>query len=91
MQHQGRRPLPQGSGFRSTATAMDVDRFFQTTTSEEALILIEKYNVSYIYVGDHERFLYPEQGISKLERMVAEGSLSLAYRNETVAIYSAAN
>lgn len=82
---------PRVQDFAVQQRAMDVDRFFQTTISEEALILIEKYNVSYIYVGDHERFLYPEQGISKLERMVDEGSLSLAYRNETVAIYRTAS
>ncbi len=65
----------------------DVDRFFSTTRPDEAWAFLDKYGVSYIYVGDHERLVHPAEGLDKFERMAAAGDLAVVYRNEAVAIY----
>ena len=65
----------------------DVERFFSTTRASEAAAFLDKYNVRYIYVGDHERKVHPAAGLEKFERMAADGDLAVAYRNETVTIY----
>ena len=65
----------------------DVERFFSTVRASEAETFLDKYNVRYIYVGDHERKVHPAAGLEKFERMAADGDLAVAYRNETVTIY----
>ena len=44
----------------------DVQRLFKCNDLMESLQIIEKYKIDYIYVGENERFLYPE-GIVKIE------------------------
>ena len=65
----------------------DVERFFSTVRASEAETFLDKYNVRYIYVGDHERKVHPAAGLEKFERMAADGDLAVVYRNETVTIY----
>jgi hypothetical protein len=38
-------------------------------------------------VGQLERIVYPAEGLAKLDRLVAEGVLDVAYRNDGVTIY----
>ena len=54
--------------------------------------LLEKYRISYIYVGALERLYYPEEGISKFEEMESQGLLEVVYpgskdSNPEVTIY----
>ncbi|MBF8266922.1 MAG: hypothetical protein HW388_430 [Dehalococcoidia bacterium] len=64
----------------------DVRRIYSTTRREEALELLGKYRVEYIYVGEIERHYYSPQGLEKFDRMVGT-DLELAYTNPEVKIY----
>jgi YYY domain-containing protein len=65
----------------------DADVFYRTTSLEEARELIDKLNVGYIYVGQLERTIYPEEGLDKFEDLRGFGELELVYRNAGVKIY----
>jgi len=64
----------------------DIRSIYSTTNRENALKLLSKYQVKYIYVGELERHYYPEQGLEKFERML-DTDLELVYANPTVQIY----
>ena len=64
----------------------DVRRMYSTTNREDALALIHKYRVEYIYVGEIESHYYPVQGLEKFERM-RDTDLELVYANPEVRIY----
>jgi YYY domain-containing protein len=64
----------------------DVRRMYSSTSREEALVLFDKYQVEYIYVGEIERHYYPVQGLEKLEHM-RDRDLELVYANPEVRIY----
>ena len=53
---------------------------------EEALELLDKYRVEYIYVGELERHYYLQQGLEKFDRMLGT-DLELVYVNPGVQIY----
>ena len=64
----------------------DVNRIYSTVSINDALNLMQKYGVEYVYVGELERIYYPEAGIAKFEEM--EGAhLERVYQNTKVAIY----
>ena len=48
--------------------------------------LIHDLHVGLIYVGQIEEYLHPE-GVQKIQRMAADGELSLLYQNDRVSIY----
>ncbi|OFV65548.1 MAG: hypothetical protein SBU_001476 [Candidatus Syntrophoarchaeum butanivorans] len=50
---------------------------------EEVIKILERYNVSYIYIGPVERERYP-QGVLKFEDW---DGCEVAYKNECVTIY----
>ena len=63
-----------------------VNRIYSTTSPREAMSLLQRYGVKYVYVGELERLYYPEEGIRKFQQM--EGAeLDSVYRNEKVTIY----
>jgi uncharacterized membrane protein len=64
----------------------DIRRIYSTTNRENALQLLDKYQVEYIYVGELERHYYPAQGLEKFERML-DTDLELVYANQAVQIY----
>ena len=64
----------------------DIRRIYSTTNREEALKLLGKYQVEYIYVGELERHYYPQQGLDKFNGMVGT-DLELVYVNPAVQIY----
>lgn len=64
----------------------DVDRLFRTTDSDQAIALLQKYKVRYIYVGELERLYYPASGIAKFDDMV-DVYLEVVYQNQEVKIY----
>ena len=64
----------------------DVNRIYSTTDASEALSLLRKYGVEYVYVGQLERLYYPLDGIEKFDAELSE-HLDEVYRNEQVRIY----
>jgi YYY domain-containing protein len=64
----------------------DISRIYSTTRREEALELLDKYQVEYIYVGELERHYYPQRGLDKFDGMLGT-DLELAYDNPEVKIY----
>jgi len=65
----------------------DVRALFDTADIEQALRILNKYGVQYVYVGELERTYYLPAGIDKFEQMVALGHLQKVYENEGVSIY----
>ena len=65
----------------------DVRTIYSTLNAADAMRLLNRYRVSYIYVGDLERTFYDPSGIAKFDVMRASGQLELVYENERVKIY----
>ncbi|HEX9374513.1 MAG TPA: DUF2298 domain-containing protein, partial [Roseiflexaceae bacterium] len=66
---------------------MDVHQIYRSTSPDEALRLLSKYHVGYVYVGPIERAAYGEAGMLKFDQM--NGTyLRLAYQNDGVKIYA---
>ncbi|MCL4370395.1 MAG: DUF2298 domain-containing protein [Chloroflexi bacterium] len=66
----------------------DVKTMFDTTDVAQLSVLLQKYHVRLIYVGDLERAYYSAVGLAKFDGMVAAGKLSVLYRSDGVTIYS---
>jgi YYY domain-containing protein len=81
--HQGEQRYDWQVGQRSG----DADTLYRTTDLEEARQLIAKMNISYIYVGQLERSIYPFEGLDKFEAMRGWGDVALAFENPGVKIY----
>ncbi len=65
----------------------DVERFYRTTSPEEAADFLNEYDVRYIVVGELEQVIYPSEGLQKFENMVSEGDLRRIYTDATSVIY----
>ncbi len=65
----------------------DVNALYSTTNTAEALAILEKYNVQYIYVGQLEWVYYNPQGLIKFDAMTEQGLLEEVYHNAGVSIY----
>ena len=66
--------------------ADDVHRIYSTTDASEALLLMRKYGVEYVYVGRLESLYYPQEGLEKFDNALSE-HLENVYRNEDVKVY----
>ena len=66
--------------------ARDVDRIYATREPDEALDLMRKYNVEYVYLGRLERLYYPAAGLAKFDGDTAP-FLDEVYRTDQVRIY----
>jgi uncharacterized membrane protein len=75
-------------GYRSAIAdrARDVKQIYSTTDASEALLLLHKYGVEYVYVGQLERLYYPDDGLGKFEGDLSE-HLERVYQNDHVKIY----
>jgi len=60
----------------------DVKTIYTTREAQEALTLMDKYAISYVYVGPAEQSLYPAYGLNKFETM-----LDVAFRQGSVTNY----
>lgn len=60
----------------------DIETLYTSTDATAVLALLDKYDVSYVYVGQVERARYPEAGLAKFE-----GILVPAFSSSTVTIY----
>jgi uncharacterized membrane protein len=65
----------------------DVTDAYNTTSVEEALRIIDRYNVEYIIVGDLERAYYDANGLAKFETMAGQGLLEVVYSRDGTTIY----
>jgi uncharacterized membrane protein len=65
---------------------IEVDRFYGTSNMPDAVELLRKYDVKYVYVGEMERNYYAGEGISKFDGMESYG-LNPVYRDGPVVIY----
>ena len=63
----------------------DVDLVFNTSDNANALELLKKYNVAYIYIGALERDKYTAMGLQKFDNYT--DSYDQIYMNEGVSIY----
>ncbi len=66
--------------------ARDVDHVYSTTDADEALELLRKYGVEYVYVGRLERLYYPEAGLAKFDEAMSP-ALEQVYSTDEVRIY----
>ncbi len=69
----------------------DVNTLYSTTNTAEALSILDKYNVKYIYVGQLEWVYYTPDGLNKFDNMADQGLLEEVYRNSGVSIYQVMN
>ena len=83
-QRQQRAVLP---GELVSRRIEDVNTLYNTPSTNEAQAILDKYGVSYIYVGDLERAYYWPEGIAKFEQMASDGRLEIVYQNSAVTIY----
>ncbi|RMH00734.1 MAG: hypothetical protein D6706_03145 [Chloroflexi bacterium] len=83
-QRQQRAVLP---GTLVSNRIIEVNRLYNTTSIPEALAILEKYEVGYVYVGQLEWVYYAPEGLRKFDQMVNEGYLEEVYRNEGTSIY----
>ena len=82
--HQIQQRTPHDGAVRERRR--DVNQIYGTPSQGEALELMRKYGVRYVYVGPLERLYYPQWGVDKFEGMVGR-SLSRVYENSQVTIY----
>jgi len=61
----------------------DVDRLYRTASMDEVGQIVDKYGVTYIYVGDLERSTYGEEALRKFS------SLPIAFQSGSVTVYQA--
>jgi len=64
----------------------DVATMYNTRDKSQALELLRRYQVSYIYVGQLEKAYYDPAGLAKFDQM-AGSELELVYENSQVKIY----
>ena len=83
-QNQQRAAVP---GNKVDSRINDVRQLYNTTQIQEALNIIDKYNVGYVYVGQLEWVNYTPDGLNKFDTMVDQGYLEEVYRNEGTSIY----
>jgi uncharacterized membrane protein len=65
----------------------DINQLYNTININDALAILDKYNVGYIYVGQLEWVYYAPQGLLKFDQMVDAGYLEEVYRNDGTSIY----
>jgi YYY domain-containing protein len=65
----------------------DVKTLYNTVNVSDAVKMLARFHVSYIYVGPMEHAFYEEQGLAKFDRMAQAGLLELVHDNGQVKIY----
>ena len=83
-QRQQRAVLP---GDLVSSRIQDVETLYNTTDINEALAILDKYGVSYVYVGELEKAYYQPRGIAKFEQLTNDGRLERTYQDPSVTIY----
>jgi YYY domain-containing protein len=60
----------------------DIEQLYNTSDINQAQTLLDKYGISYVYVGPLERERYSPQGLAKFERF-----MDVVFQQEDVTIY----
>lgn len=60
----------------------DIEALFNTLDLQQAQMLLDKYNIMYVYVGPEERRRYNPQGLSKFDRL-----MEVAFQHQDATIY----
>ena len=68
----------------------DVNRIYSTSDASQALNLLDRYGVKYVYVGQLERLYYQSDGIAKFEGELAP-HLRTVFETDEVTIYEVLN
>jgi len=58
-----------------------------TRNLQETKALIEELDITYIYVGQLERTVYPVRSLAKFDTLLEEDYLESAYENPEVRVY----
>jgi uncharacterized membrane protein len=77
----------QRYGWQTGPRRSQAEEFWRTGDISQAQQLMAELGIDYIYTGQLERIVYPDEGLAKFERMAAEGLLEVVYANERVTIY----
>jgi YYY domain-containing protein len=72
----------RGSYEIQSAREPEIDVIYNTLDIETALTLLDKYDISYVYVGPLERSEYDPRGLDKFARF-----MDIVYQNEGVTIF----
>lgn len=64
-----------------------VRRLYATTNPEEAMDILRRYDVRWVYLGQLERNHYGTEGLAKFDALVTAGMLELAYEQGNTRIY----
>ena len=65
----------------------DAETLYTTTDIDELFAILGRHRVRYIYVGQLERTIYGEPGMTKFEELVQVGGLARAFHNDKVDVY----
>jgi YYY domain-containing protein len=69
-----------------SARDADVTRLYSTVDLNEALEVLSKYRVGYVYVGPIERARYGDASVQKFDQMIGS-YVNVVFRNQSVTIY----
>jgi YYY domain-containing protein len=72
----------RGSYEVQSAREPDIESIYNTLDPQTALTLLDKYDITYVYVGPLERSKYDPRGLDKFERF-----MEVAYQQDGVTIY----
>jgi YYY domain-containing protein len=72
----------RGSYDETARRQNDIETLYSTTDVEEALTLLDRYDIRYVYVGPVERSRYPAEGLAKFA-----GLMDVVYEADGVVIY----
>ena len=75
----------RGSWEPMSGRSTDVDKIYKSPDSDEALVLLRKYNVEYVYVGKMEKETYPAESLQKFASHPER--YKLIYENQGATIY----
>ncbi|MCX7840400.1 MAG: DUF2298 domain-containing protein, partial [Anaerolineae bacterium] len=64
-----------------------VREMYNTRSTIDVMMLLKRFRVQYVYVGDLERAFYDATGLAKFDAMARAGQLQVVYENERVKIY----
>ncbi|MFK7800523.1 MAG: DUF2298 domain-containing protein [Anaerolineae bacterium] len=65
----------------------DVNRLYTTPDTQEISLVIDKYDVSFIYAGELERVYYGDGHRTLFDQLVADGRLIIVYENDSTRVY----
>jgi uncharacterized membrane protein len=65
----------------------DTHQLYNTPTIGEAMNILDKYDVEYVYVGSLENAYYAPEGIRKFTEMMEIGLLEMVYQDDGATVY----